>query len=152
MWIVNWLSAVVYMLLFWFLGLYLRGPCAAVSAHTHPPHLLMLNSLSTLTKQCKHTPKLLLLKNNKTVSSTWTLNYFYSTHHTISCASSLHALKYLYVFRRSYRSWRVPSLFWAFWSRRQEISAKPQSHGGRSTNGSERSLIWTTGALLTLHE
>lgn len=57
--------------------------------------------------------------------------------HLLSRSHSIYNVIYLF---SAYRSWRAPSLFWASWSRRQETSAKPQSPGGRSTNGSKRSL------------
>lgn len=57
--------------------------------------------------------------------------------HLLLRSHSIYNVIYLF---SAYRSWRAPSLSWASWSRRQETSAKPQSPGGRSTNGSKRSL------------
>lgn len=115
----------------------------------------MLTSLSTFINHCKQT--LQSCPYYKTTRQSAVpgpfLNYFYSIHtpHSVSCMLSwvmfvLHLLSrshsiynVIYLFS-AYRSWRAPSLFWASWSRRQETSAKPQSPGGRSTNGSKRSL------------
>lgn len=87
-----------------------------------------------------NTPTLLLLKNNKALSSAWNLFFFLLKLLYFFCTLSIYTVCHVFFIFPSFRSWRVPSLFWASWSRRQETSVKPQSPAGRSINGDKRSL------------